>query len=289
MFSSGLFKALRELILGDSAMQRMFPVLLGALIFPLALNAEVAKKDLSKGGTVLLIGDSIFDSHQGDKRLEVVLKQALDKQAPQAKWTVYNEAHGGEYIGPADGAAPGTSEPLFSSDTGGRYFKIVKKRPQADVVVINYGANDGKAYAPDLFRKRLDFLCTQLQKDYPGCLIVFSTGMYLDPKHSAGYWIDTPRVPGFKNGSSRNVYLEAYNKEARELAAARGFLVADVHRRMDEETKKGAWDFRIRAGNADPAEDAKHEGDMKWFNDVHPNDRGTALIAQVIAETLLKP
>jgi lysophospholipase L1-like esterase len=248
---------------------------------------KITAKDFSKGGTVLLVGDSIFDIHKGDKRLEGVLKAALEKKAPESKWTVANQARGGEYIGPKEGDPQGTAGSLFNDEKSGRYFEVLKKCPQADAVIINYGANDGKAYAPAVFRKRLEFLCTQLEKDYPGCAIVFSTGMYLDPRHSAGYWVDNPKVPGFKNGSSRNEYLEAYSKEARELASAKGYFVADVHRRMAEETKNGNWDFRIRAGNGDAVDDAKHEGDMKWFGDIHPNDRGTALIAEAIAETLV--
>jgi len=244
-------------------------------------------KDLSKGATILLIGDSIFDIHEGDKRLEAVLKAALTKKAPQGQWAVFNHAQGGEYIGPKVGEAANTSGPFFDSDTEGRYFRVLKKCPKADVVVINFGANDGKVYGPDVFRKRLEFLCGQLEKDYPGCVIVFSTGMYLDPKHSAGYYIDKPTVPGFKNGDSRNAYLEPFANQARELAAAKGYLVADVARLMKAETDKGNWDFRIRAGNGDPKDDPKHEGDMNWFSDVHPSDRGTAFIADTIADALL--
>ncbi|MBI3830926.1 MAG: SGNH/GDSL hydrolase family protein [Planctomycetes bacterium] len=273
----------------------LFVLVVPAVLFALAAYSaraaeapKPAAKDLSKGGTVLLIGDSIFDCHQGEQRLEFILKAALDKKAPEAKWTVFNEARGGQYIGPKDGETKHTVPPLFEDETTGHYFKVLKKHPQVDVVAINYAANDGKVYAPEIFRKRLEFLCGKLEKDYPGCVIVFSTGMYLDPKHSAGYWIDPVRVPGFKNGGSRNEYLEGYNKEARELAAAKGYLVADVHRRMKAETEKGNWDFRVRGdGTGDPKDDDKHANDMDWFSNVHPNDRGTALIAETIAAALL--
>src|SRR5579864_8765078 len=96
-------------------------LLMLALLAGIALAADVPKgKDLSKGGTVLLLGDSIFDCHEGDKRLDVVLKGVLEKAAPQGKWTVVNAAHGGEYIGPKEGEAAGTSGPLFTDDKGGR-------------------------------------------------------------------------------------------------------------------------------------------------------------------------
>jgi len=49
-----------------------------ALLMGTTMAADAPKKDLSKGGTVLLLGDSIFDCHDGDKRLEVVLKGVLE-------------------------------------------------------------------------------------------------------------------------------------------------------------------------------------------------------------------
>jgi hypothetical protein len=64
-------------------------------------------EDLSRGGTVLLFGDSILDCHQGDKRVEAVMKCLLEQKMPRASWTIHNEAHGGEYIGPREGSAMG--------------------------------------------------------------------------------------------------------------------------------------------------------------------------------------
>jgi hypothetical protein len=75
------------------------------------------------------------------------------------------------------------SEPLFSTETTGRFFDIVSRHPHADVVVINYATNDSKVYPPAVFRKRLEVLALLLEERHQGVIIVMSTSMYLDPHH----------------------------------------------------------------------------------------------------------
>jgi lysophospholipase L1-like esterase len=180
------------------------------------------------------------------------------------------------------------SEPLFSTETTGRYFEIKQRHPQADVVFLNYGANDSKVYPPATFRKKLETLGKRVEQDYPGAVIIFSTTMYVDPKHSGPYHRDDPQVPGFKDGSTRNVYFAPYNREIREFTAARGYRLADTYRGIERETRRGNWDLRKREGDGDPREDAKHQGDMVWFGNVHPNDEGTRVIAGVLLKALMR-
>lgn len=252
-------------------------------------GAAKHRKDLSKGGVVLMLGDSIFDLHEGDKRIEAVMKDGLAQKMPRAQWTIYNEAHGGEYIGPKEGSPTGVWEPLFTTETTGLYFGIVERRPHADVVFINYGGNDSKVYPPATFRKKLEMLSRHVEQDYPGAAIIFSTTMYVDPKHSGPYHRDDPKVPGFVDGSTRNSYLEPYNKEIREFTAAHGYGLADIYRRIEKETRRGNWDLRLRGdGDGDPRDDAKHPGDMDWFGNIHPNDRGTRIITDVLLKALMK-
>jgi lysophospholipase L1-like esterase len=257
-----------------------------------AANPEAAThhKNLSKGGIVLMLGDSIFDLHEGDKRIEAVLGNLLALKMPHAHWMIYNEAHGGEYIGPKEGSPTGVWEPLFTTETTGVYFEIVKRHPWADVVFINFGANDSKVYPPSAFRERLEMVSRQLQQDYPGAVMIFSTTMYLDPKHSAPYHQDHPQVPGFVDGGSRNDYLKPYNREVREFTAAHGYGLADTYRHLESQTRKGNWDLRLRGddGESAPRDDDKHVGDMGWFDNIHPNDRGTRMIADVFLKALLK-
>jgi lysophospholipase L1-like esterase len=261
----------------------------GALL-PAAVQSDTAKhrRDLSQGGVVLMLGDSIFDMNEGDKRIEAVLKELIEKWQPGGRWTIYNQAHGGEYVGPKEGEPTGVSEPLFASETTGRYFEIRQRHPQADVIFINYGANDSKVYPPATFRRKLEMLSSRIEKDYPGAVIIFSTTMYVDPKHSGPYHRDDPKAPGFKNGSTRNLYFKPYNKEIREFTAAHGYGIADIYRGIERETRRGNWDLRKRDGDGDPREDAKHEGDMEWFGNVHPNDEGTRVIAGILLKTLKK-
>jgi lysophospholipase L1-like esterase len=216
------------------------------------------------------------------------MKQLLEQAKAGAQWTIINEAHGGEYIGPKEGSPTGVSEPLFTSETTGRYFEIVKHDPQADVIFANYAANDSKVYSPAVFRNKLEALGRQLKKDFPEAMLIFSTSMYCDPKHAAPYHIDHFQVPGFKAGSLRNDYLEPYNRQIREFTRAHGYRLADIFRRIAEETERGNWDLRIRADDGDPTEDLNHEGDMAWFDNIHPNFKSTEIIARLYVETLTK-
>jgi lysophospholipase L1-like esterase len=255
----------------------------------LAGNALAASgKDLSHGGTILLIGDSIFDCHEGDKRIEFVMQRLLRQVKPDTRWTIFNEAHGGEYIGPKVGNPLGVSQPLFTTETTGRFFDIVNRHPHVEAVVINYAANDSKVYPPATFRKRLEALAGLLEKKYPSAVLVMCTSMYLDPHHAAPYHMENPQAPGFHDGDLRNVYLEPYNREIRELTAARGYRLADTYRRLVSETAKGNWDLRMRADEADPKDDPQHVGDMRWYDNIHPNYRGTEVIAAGVVEALLK-
>lgn len=233
-----------------------------------------------------MFGDSILDCHEGEKRIEVVMKRLLNEKMPSAPWTIVNEAHGGEYLGPKEGNPLGVSEPLFSTETSGRYFEIVGRHPRADAVVVNYAANDAKVYSPAVFRQKLEMFGRRLETQYPGAVLIFCTSMYLDPAHSAPYHIENPQAPGFRDGDSRDAYLEPYNREIREFTAAHGYRLADTYRRLVEQTGKGNWDMRLRADEADPKDDPKHVGDMKWFDNIHPNDSGTQVIAQGIVEAL---
>ena len=247
--------------------------------------------DLSRGGTILMFGDSILDCHEGDERIEAVLKQKLQDEAPGVRWSIYNEAHGGECIGPKEGSPIGVSTPLFTAETSGRFFELVRDYPRVTAVIVNYGGNDSKVYPPETFRKRLEMLGSLLEQTYPGAILVFSTSMYLDPAHSAPYHIPAPRVPGWMDGGSRNDYLEPYNQEIRSFTAAHGYRLADTFRRLKTLTERGLWDLRERGadGNGGPKDDAKHLGDGAWFDNIHPNNQGTAAIAEGLADAILQP
>jgi len=250
------------------------------------------------GASILLLGDSISAMHRTEHRLEAVLGKKLAGAFPQGHWTVVNESRGGEWVGPGT-QGQGAAEPLFTSEAEGRYYEVRRRVPKADVVFIEYGANDSKCYPPELFRQRLAALCARLESDYPQVRIVLATGMHLDyPAHAGPYWMDSPQVPGWKPGStSRNEYLAPYFEAARALARERGYGLADVCLTMRAETAAGNWDLRVRnwppgeepdeAGGLVPPEvDAAHAQVAGWFDNVHPNYAGTELIAQVYGDVL---
>lgn len=262
---------------------------LGLLTAMAGFSRAASARHLPHGGTVLLLGDSIFDLHTGDKRIEAVMKRMLEEREPGARWAIYNEAYGGEYIGPTEGNPEGVSVPLFTTKTSGPYFEIVRRHPKADAVIVNYGANDSKVYPPATFRKHLETLANFLEKDYPGAILIFCTTMYVDPNHSAPYTRDNPMAPGFRNGESRNAYLEPYNQEIRRFTAEHGYGLADTFRNIKAQTQKGNWDLRLRADEGNPKDDPKHKGDMKWFDNIHPNDKGTMVITKSLVDLLVGP
>jgi acyl-CoA thioesterase-1 len=254
--------------------------------------------DADGGATILLLGDSISAMHQGEHRLEAVLEKKLAGTFPQGHWSVVNESRGGEWIGPGS-KGQGAAEPLFTGESEGRYFEVRRSVPQADVVFIEYGANDSKCYPPEAFRQRLAALCKRLEADYPQVRIVLATGMHLDyPAHAGPYWLDNPQVPGWKPGStSRNEYLAPYFEVARALARERGYGLADICLAIRAETAAGNWDLRIRnwppgegsgdeAGPVSAEVDTAHAQVAGWFDNVHPNYAGTELIAQVYGDVL---
>ena len=249
----------------------------------------MAVQDFSRGGRVLLIGDSILDCLEGENRVAHLMLQKLQQRYPQGTFAVVDKACGGMWIGPADTTGiTGISIPLFDSDSAGWYFDIRKQCPEVDAVAVLFAGNDGKVYSPEVFGEKLAALCDRLVVDYPRARIVLATGMYQDPAHSAPYRRLPSMVPGFVQGSLRNEYLHPYYEEARQLARQRGYLLAEVCGRIKAETEAGNWDLRMRDGGIlDASKDAEHLGDMNWFTDIHPNPRGTAVIADVLVKTLL--
>ncbi len=65
---------------------------------------------LSRGGTIRMLGDSIFDCHEGNKRVEVVMQHVLERNAPSARWTIYYEAFGGDLGTTWEQLAPKTGQ-----------------------------------------------------------------------------------------------------------------------------------------------------------------------------------
>jgi len=242
-----------------------------------------------RGGKILLLGDSLFDCHEGKDRIEHPVGEKLRALRPGVAWEIVNFARGGMWIGPANATAvEGVAEPLFETETTGWYFRVLERCSAADAIIVEFSGNDSKVYSPEVFRERLGALCDRLVKDYPGARVFLATGMYLDPDHSSGYWRTPAMVKDWRPGESRNTYLRPYYEETRRLAKERGFGLADICQRIKAETEGGNWDLRMRLDDTlDASRDAEHAGDMGWFDNIHPNLRGTDVMADVLVKTLL--
>jgi len=262
---------------------------LGAVALTSSPSGAAAEKDLSRGGTVLLIGDSIFDCGPRGSRIEDFIPKVAAALRPGVKFKAVNLSRGGMWIGPADPSkAKGVSSPLLKTETSGWYYQLKKRCPKADAVCIMFGANDSKVYPPEEFIVKYAKLVDRLAKDYPGAKIVPFTGIWHDPKHSGRYWRTPSMVKGFKQGDNRNAYLGPFFDEIRKFAAERKLPCADLWKRMQNETAAGNWDLRMRKdGTDDDSKDAAKAADRGWFGNVHPNSRGRKVIADVLVRKLL--
>lgn len=215
---------------------------------------------------VLMIGDctlatSYMPHHY---RNEVLLAQRLHERYPHEEISVINEGLDGESI----------------AGFLKRYDRTFARYAAPDFVIVRYGVNDRRAYGIDGFSAVLNELVDRLSGDFPRAHIVLETGMFVD--YPAHYEFD------------RNSVLQPLYEVIRELARDRQFPLVDIYSRMARETAAGNWDLRVRGyGVVDEeipvlgaGQDHLHEGDIRWFTNIHPNPRGIAVIADEEAQVL---
>lgn len=161
-----------------------------------------------------------------------------------------------------------------------RYERVRARNAPPEYVIIRYGVNDRKAYGVDGFRARLHELCARLAADLPRARVLLETGMFVD--YPAHYEFDRNRV------------LQPIYDAVREQGAARGWAVIDVYERMRRETEAGNWDLRVRGyGVVDEdipvlgaGQDHLHQGDVRWWTNIHPNPTGIDVIADEEAQVM---
>lgn len=176
---------------------------------------------------------------------------------------ICNAADNGEFI----------ARYLFS----GAYERMLAIQPGADIVVVRFGVNDEKRMDATEFGGQLDNFLGLLNEDFPGATLILETGIYIDPKHYT---------------SDRNTTLVPYWQKTRDIAARRGLPLSDVYAAMEDATRSGNWDLRIRGNVAgshrvlDASQDTGRDNDMAWFTDIHPNAAGTRVAAWTLAQCL---
>jgi lysophospholipase L1-like esterase len=215
---------------------------------------------------LLMIGDCTLATSYLPPRLknERVLQALLAEHYPDDECVVINEGLDGETIA------------QFLK----RYDRTFARNPQPDYVVVRYGVNDRRAYGVDGFRERLIELCERLRSDFPHARLLLETGMYVD--YPAHYEWD------------RNPILQPIYNVVREYGQQQGYPVIDIYDRMERETRSGNWDLRVRGyGVVDDeipvlgaGQDHLHEGDVRWWTNIHPNPIGIRVIADEEVQVL---
>lgn len=208
---------------------------------------------------IIMIGDCTLATDYLPKRLrnETLLQERLRQLYPHDAVTVTNEGLEGETVA------------QFLK----RYARTFARNAPPDYIIIRYGVNDRKAYGVEGFRARLEELCARLRHDFPRARLVLETGIYVD--YPAHYEFD------------RNAVLQPIYEVIRELARTQGDALVDIYERMRRETEQGNWDLRVRGYGVVDDEipiynaslDHLHEGDVRWWTNIHPNPEGIRVIA----------
>jgi lysophospholipase L1-like esterase len=215
---------------------------------------------------LLMIGDCTLATSYLPPRYknEQLLAERLRELYPNDRCELVNEGLDGESVG------------KFLK----RYDRTLRRYAPPDYVLIRYGVNDRREYGVDGFRAALTELCERLRADLPRARVLLETGVYVDyPDH---YEFD------------RNTVLQPIYQTIRELGQRYELPVVDVYERMKRETEQGNWDLRVRGyGVVDEdipvlgaGQDHLHEGDVRWWTNIHPNPSGIAVIADEEAQVL---
>jgi hypothetical protein len=140
--------------------------------------------------------------------------------------------------------------------------------PRLDIAFIRYGINDRKQDGIAGCIHYLGVLCEAIERQYPGVAVIIETSVWVD--YPAHYLWD------------RNAHLGPLYDAIRIFAHARGLQIVDIYRHMEEETRRGNWDLRIRGVSEDVYDDSLDEffgDDPAFFTNIHPNGRCRGLIA----------
>lgn len=154
----------------------------------------------------------------------------------------------------------------------GRIGEILAALPRLDVAFIRYGINDRKQHGISGCIDNMRRLCDRLAHQFAGVTIIIETGIWVDyPTH---YLWD------------RNTRLAPLYSALADFAHQSHYLLLDIFRLMERETKLGNWDLRVR-GLPSPEQTVLDDSldlffgqDPAFFTNIHPNSRGIGLIAE---------
>ena len=227
---------------------------------PYSDEARAEEPPANESCCIAMIGDCTVAcekwpaANRPDNHLRIRLRRAF----PGQPFVVRNYADSG-----------GRAKALIET---GRLDEILHDLPKIDIAFIRYGINDRKTDGVDVCLSYLNTICSRLREAYSTITTVIETGIWVDyPKH---YMWD------------RNSRLAPLYDAMRAFVESEGYPVVDIFRRMEEETKDGNWDLRVRGipgGEFDVLDDSLDQfyfDDPAFFSNIHPNSTCMGLIAE---------
>jgi len=155
----------------------------------------------------------------------------------------------------------------------GRVAMMREVLPHLEIAFLRFGIADRKAEGISKTVEHVTALCDLLTRTFEGIRIILETDM----------WVDSPRHYLW----DRNPRLAPLYERVRKLATERGYSMVDIFAKVEQETRNGNWDLRLRAlpvdGKASIGDDSFDQffgEDPAFFTDVHPNARCLGLIAE---------
>jgi lysophospholipase L1-like esterase len=136
--------------------------------------------------------------------------------------------------------------------------------------IICFGLNDVEYY------NVIDF------NTYTRELITGIKALGREPILMTNVWVDYPEHYSW----NRNIEIDAYDDVKRNLATELDLHLIDVNARFRQEYQdNGIWDTRIRSGKIwDNSQDEGKTVESRWFNNIHYNITGNAIVADEIVK-----
>ena len=138
----------------------------------------------------------------------------------------------------------------------------------AQYYLICLGLNDCKYYSAEQFEQKIKTLVGLLTANTSGQVILMTNVAVDYPDH---------------HSFDRNTCTTEYDNALRRTAAALNLPLIDIYYRFERENTAGNWDTRIRTTNVwDASQDSGQTVESGWFDDVHYNVTGNAIVAEEV-------
>lgn len=191
------------------------------------------------------------------------------KLAADTGWRVLNYGDNGrqaeDYLGRGSGVLDWTNDQLPGAWTNCR----------AKYYLLCFGLNEGAKSLAEFYSNMSDLCDVVLAADgIP--LLMTNVSVFYDSDLSVSWY-----------STNRNITIDAYDDELRDLATARSFGLIDVNAAFKSDIALGNYDHRIRSdGTLDDSADGANTGNPGFANyrtNIHYNDAGATIVSNTIA------